>query len=185
MIMADNYVLSDSVYVFPSTRRATKQLSARLFSESNVTGLLNNFVDTEGYVITHYSTDGSVPNQPELPFEFNIYGYYFKIKHATDILNQFTPASNGDKIYAYITLDKTDTYYELQGQDVTSNNISQYQGVKFTSDDPETLNDYDPETYKKLLIFQYNNKWFVPENSTIRFVSGFAFDIKDIDGGEI
>ena len=30
-----------------------------------------------------------------------------------------------------------------------------------------------------------SSNWEVPENSKIRFISGFAFDIKEIDGGVV
>ena len=175
------FVNSEAIYVFPSTRRVSRQLTARLMSETSITGLLNHFVDTDGYVITPFTYDDE--ESPYLkPFEFNIYGYYFKVQNANYILQQFP---NATQIYAYIQLDKTGNYYELMGQDADVNSVSVYQGVKFIDQNPSTAGVvYD----KMLLLFERENSsasWYVPEWSTIRFISGFAFDIKEIDGGVV
>lgn len=182
MAATPKYVLSQNAYVFPSTRRASNQLTARLMSETSITGMINNFIDTDGYVITNFSQSQVGASGLDDPFEFNIFGYYFKVDKARSICNLF---QTSNAIYAYIVLDKTGDYYELMGQDDDTSGSSYYQGVKFTDVDPST----DGTVYDKMLCIMAkptgSSNWEVPENSKIRFISGFAFDIKEIDGGQI
>ena len=62
-------VASNQITVFPSTRRGTYQLSARQLSELRISGLINQLIDKEGFIITT-EEDYS----PESPFEFNLKG---------------------------------------------------------------------------------------------------------------
>ena len=81
--MATAYLYTDNIQVFPSTRRGNLQVSARLMSEGTISNLIDQLLDTSGFVITdkksNYLTD-------EI-FEFNIHGYYFYVDSAKYIIN--------------------------------------------------------------------------------------------------
>ena len=106
------YLPSTQIEVFPSTKRGSYQKSARLLSESNLVGLINQLLDVDSFVIT------SAYNATE-PFEINIGGYYFSTTtNALDITGLFSIANNGQSIVASIQIQSlSDGIYELVGQD--------------------------------------------------------------------
>lgn len=204
--MSNTYYLpTTSVFVFPSTRRMNKQVSARLVSEASLANIVNKLIETDGFVITpepeqpetgdpdynikkKYYEQGFIPSEP---FEFNVYGYYFRATSANSIINLFSGETNFTSIYANIYLDKTTdpNYIELKGQDeVTSgsNSLEVYKGLTFSTDNlSKALSN--PADYS-LLLFQLENldsggsDWVVPIDSRIKFIYTFALGV---DGGEI
>lgn len=171
-------VASNQITVFPSTRRGTYQLSARQLSELRISGLINQLIDKEGFIITT-EEDYS----PESPFEFNLKGYYFRASSAQVIQNSIT---TGNNIYANIKLDTiqgTD-YTELVGQDDTHASIPDdagiYYGISFTS---TPITD---EGYYNLHLFTRDSSsspWKLVLNSYYKFESSSLDFI--VDGGEI
>ena len=168
------YLQSTDIAVFPSTRRMNQQVSARLTTETSYVRTINKLIDTGGFVIT---PDPDPINWEENtdPFEFNVYGYYFVVDEASKIIDLV--GQSDTEIYAVISLDETEIggleFYELSGQDVST----QYQGIQF-------LNAAGAGSgQKSLLLFRkVNNSWIVPSESRIKF---YAFNISEIDGGEI
>ena len=190
------YVSTDRIIVFPSTRRMNKQVSARLISEQSLASLINKLIEVEGFVITpdNGTAQGFDPTQP---FEFNVFGYYFKVNAANDILGQFN-ISTDSEIYANIYLDKnTETvtngsnYMELAGVDENITPTSEeatwiYKGVTFSttnlsqaSEDPA---DHSLLLFKKEVGAGGTSIWVVPVESRLKFVYTFALGV---DGGEI
>ena len=64
-----SYLNTQSINVFPSTKRSNKQVSARLMTEASIVGIINKLIDREGFVITK-----NEDIYPEHSFEFNIFG---------------------------------------------------------------------------------------------------------------
>lgn len=177
------YLNSENILVFPSTKRGSKQVSARLLSEATLTSIVNKFLDTDGFVITSEDEYGL-----DNPFEFNIHGYYFRVATTREIINSL--ANSTLAIYANIILKEEGNYLQLQGQDdetvdpntsiVTS---SIYKGINFSDNGPIVSGD---GTVYSLLILQRdstNSEWYVPADSRYKFTKE-SLDI-EIDGGII
>ena len=179
--MSNYYLNTDKVEVYPSTRRANHQISARLLSESSMVALINKLIDTDGFVITpddENSEYGIVDFTK--PFEFNIHGYYFIADSGNDIINMFSNPAEDDKIYANIFLDTNGNYVELKGQDVDNSGTWTYHGVTFSDSD---LTQASPAAdYSLLLFVREGNYWQVPVESRVKFEYNFALGV---DGGEI
>ena len=79
-----NYIASGNISVFPATKRGEAYIKkSRLMSEENLVGIINRLVDKEAFCITkEYGSN--------LPFEFNIFGYYFKVNRGDSITDIFS-----------------------------------------------------------------------------------------------
>ena len=183
-----NNIDTKNIQVFPSARRVKFQRTARLFTEKNLTSIVNQLLNVYGFVITKPSN--AQTSSTSEPFEFNIAGYYFRVEQLKNILDavEATNASAGDIIYATITLNtvedvssETGTFIELDGQDEPENvgdTNTKYSGVSFTLLTPSTDNlpDINPVdengkiTYNLiLLICTGSNTWKIYPGSTIKF----------------
>lgn len=201
-----NYINTEDIFVFPSTRRMNKQVSARLLSEASLANIVNKLIDTDGFVITPVPevVPGDATSErnaqrgfeEDKEFEFNVHGYYFNVVTAKKILDLF-PGVNDDSIYANIYLDKTTdpNYTELAGQDSPLNNEEDapevYRGLTFSttnlSELPEdSLNppkaDYSLLLFQKELLGVGDTDWAVPVLSRLKFYYTLALGV---DGGEI
>jgi len=168
-----NYVNSDNIYVYPTARRGAYYPESRLLLESGLVGLVNKLIDREGFVISDQSLN---------PFEFNIFGYYFKISNLSYVTSLFDSVSDGDVIYGKITLD--DMLWgtvELSGQD----DSGKYQGIEFIKVASGGTAPTSDETHKCLALIQYdsaNTQWVVVPSSKIKFDGSIA---GTIDGGTV
>lgn len=182
--MATAYLYTDNIQVFPSTRRGNLQVSARLMSEGTISNLIDQLLDTSGFVITdkksNYLTDEV--------FEFNIHGYYFYVDSAKYIINAINNVStSASAIYAHICIEQTkgSDYKELKGQDdISSNPDSQsyYKGLCFSTSASAPKKDTSTTTWYTLQLFEkINGTWKVPVNSRVKFKQR-SLDF-NIDGG--
>ena len=159
-----NYLASEIISVYPSARRGITKPESRLVTESALVGIVNKLIDKTGFVITN-------PFQADRAFEFNIYGYYFKVATGQAITSLFPSAATNSTIYGVIHLDSLDpSVVELAGQD--EDNV--YTGIDFTLTEPSS-------GYWVALLQKGSSGWVVPENSTFKF----DFPDVDIDGGVI
>ena len=190
-----SYLNSNSISVFPSAARGqqVEYIEARLTTETVIANIINKLIDTTGFIITNvdewntaFSSRGV--NDPADPVEFNLYGYYFKVKDP-DELFALMPAS-AEAIYACIALHPVATHevgtyrYELFGQD--DSDLGTYGGVQFNTTDayenPSILPEFS--ITKSIKIFdKINNTWELSEDSTFKFLKKSL--LFDIDGGEI
>ena len=181
-----SYISTSKIDVFPSARRASKQVSARLFTEYSVSGIVNKLIDTDGFVITDYDSTSSTAAGEV--FEFNIHGYYFKVESAQDIFDLFSNASSpAMAIYANIVLDESiNNYVELLGQDDLNQNTntSVYEGVQFTTWPIQPSQEH-PTVYSLQLFAResVSYPWTVPSSSKVKFTSK-SLEL-EIDGGEV
>ena len=178
------YVHSDDIQVFPSAKRVehTYVRDARLLSETNLVRLINELTDTDSFVISD-DFDGAL-------FEFNIHGYYFKVK--VDALNALG-FSQGGYLVASIILTKLEEDSEISDFSVLNkaDEDSMYHGVEFYRSDAlpsdgsvqdDIIDGRDSKIYR-LAIGEWNGeKWVVPFQSKLKFKSS---SIKNIDGGII
>jgi len=177
--MADTgkYVQTENVIVFPSTRRASTQPSARLTSEMMLTSIINHLIDMDGFVVSDTFVGSS-------PLEFNIHGYYFKVSPASSIISS-TEATSG-VIYANIFIDNGNEYKELISYDDSD---SYYKGLEFTVNAPAKLAATDTgKSVYSLKILQYDSAakvWTIPESSKYKYNSDSLELTNIIDGGEI
>lgn len=164
-----SYLATEQVTVFPSTKRADKQVSARLMTEQAIVGIVNRLIDRDGFVVT---TDDELQSDEHV-FAFNIHGYYFEISSYAELKALFNDDKNAMNIYAHIFIDTTGNYTELFGQD----NDGKYQGLQF-SYDGKVKNSNNREEHKLLLLTReaFESRWFVPNESRIKF---------ELDGGVI
>lgn len=178
--MANKWLPSEDITVFPTTRRLVKQQDARLMTEKSLVGIINQLVDKDAFIITPKSALDA-----DSPFEFNIHGYYFCVEKLDDITSLFNEESPLE-IYASITLDTGNGYTELLGQDDTlgdadADSASVYRGVSFSSEQPS---DGSNTYYLKILErATTSDSWSCPELSFYKFVSN-SLDFQ-IDGGII
>lgn len=161
---------SDNISIFPAARRYDKAEESRLFKEKSVITLINNLIDSDGFVIT--STIAS-----EGPFQFNVYGYYICINNLSNLTSSF---ADKDNIYAVLDIDNEDNNYpELLGDnELIGDNQSQYAGISFVDTVPTGENIH----YLKILE-KKDDSWEIPTDSKIKFNAN-SINIK-INGGEI
>lgn len=161
-----SYLQTNTIEVFPSVKRGQNQVSARLMSEQAISGIVNNLIDTDGFIITRNITlEGS--------FEFNIHGYYFKINNINNLTSQFTTDTS---IYGIIQIKEEGNYELLQGQD----DEGEYQGIEFNSSGtPTSEPEEGVKVYSLLLLSKNANNWNIPKGSRYKFNYSF-----EVDGGE-
>lgn len=173
-----SYLSSDNISVFPSTRRASFQVSARQMSELRIANIINQLIDMEGFIIT---SPEEFQKSGQKQFEFNIHGYYFKVSDVTKLLAQFSDQSD---IYAAIKLlEVGNDYVELVGQDDAHTELpdenNTYYGVNFLPSSASGSDIYNLHLFTK----NENNEWQIVVDSRYKFdASSLKFSI---DGGKI
>lgn len=167
--MTEQYIASNNISVYPSARRGVERPESRLVTESALVRIVNKLIDTEGFVISSEFTDAS-------PFEFNIYGYYFKISPANAITSFILSPVENQTIYGVINLASvSDDITELSGQDEDG----AYTGIKFT--DQEITGD----GIKCLALLKYTSgNWIIVPESKLKFNSSSSQQT-NVDGGII
>lgn len=114
--MADKYIQSENIKVFPFAKYRAENidLGSRLFYELNISRLITQITDTDGFIISgDISNTGLVTATG--PLCFNIHGYYFEVSANTDLASTF---ENSTKIYGKIIIgSQNNNVPELQYQD--------------------------------------------------------------------
>lgn len=174
------YINSDNIVVYPSARRGVKSSSARLVTEQSLVNIVNKLIDTDGFVITKPETF-NLNNA----FEFNIYGYYFKVEPASSITSLISSPTDNTTIYGVISLATLSTnatdfealsaIYELEGQDEDT----VYTGIEFVTDPPA------PGKHYLALLTYTNGSWTPVPQSLFKFNSESTYGVVDVDGGVI
>lgn len=173
------YLESNSIKVFPATRRTIQPSLARQVTEANLVSLINKLIDKDGFVVTKLTGN----EQTDLDFSFNIHGYYFTA--ALSLLKTIGQGTNN--VYAKITIDThsgVPEFYELLGQDVipAGGSSYEYQGIEFkNSEFTLGANEYGLH----LLTQDSDGHWVVPESSQVKFYLNSMQKLELIDGGVI
>lgn len=122
------YLKSDSVRAFPLAKpRSSKSndITSRIFYEQNVSNLIRQIVDVDGFIISgEVSTEGVVENDSTLCID--IYGYYFEILPGVNLVS-IAEADDSDSVYVGIKVLAIDenSPEEIDGQDLSGD----YQGL--------------------------------------------------------
>ena len=198
---------SGKVLAFPLGKPRTsgiRDISSRIFYEQNVSNLIRQLIDFEGFIISGDQTlnsNGQITN----PLLFNLGGYYFEISPGTELLSwpvldrDGYPLKSGSEnispayIYALIQIeplsvavgpDVTATIKEISGQDADG----VYKGLEiFGSLNP---NLHIENCYVLPLFSGHVNKdgvpvdnlnWAIYKNSFIKF-NVESLGITGIDG---
>lgn len=178
------YINSNSINVFPCANRGTAyNLQSRLTSEYNLTNIINQLIDTDSFVITNVlTTDG--------PLAFNIHGYYFNVSNYQDITNL---DSSWTDVYAQITIAHNElegglVFHELtvNGTEDVSTNLdgdTTFDGVEFTGTKPTEAQDH---YYLHILHRNSTSSdWYIPPESTVKFLTNSKRRSIKIDDGEL
>ena len=111
---------SDKVFVFPTTTRAPIDAkNGQYITEYNMTSLINRLTNRAAFVISEDVSDLS-------NFEFNMYGYYFKI----DLSNFDFPT--GNYIMAAVWIECTDSGMLRLYSDGSPDDNNMYQCLNIT-----------------------------------------------------
>lgn len=188
-------IKSSSISVFPCANRgefggnANFNLQSRLTSEYNLTSIINQLVDKKSFVISPSNT--SIAVDTSSPISFNINGYYFKIDSIETAIGEF---SNSNNLYAsiqlmttnvpgfgdMIELSATGNSDEVAGDSGQTLDDAVFTGLDISDELPSGLNVYSLHILKK-----DGESWYVPPESTIRFITDSERRSVKIDDGEL
>lgn len=118
------YVKSDAVKAFPLAKPrlgTSKDITSRIFYEQNVSNMIRQIIDVDGFIISGSVTTAGVV-QDSLCFD--IYGYYFELSNGTKLVESGTSAT---KVFALIKVSNTEPV-EIEGQDESG----EYRGLCFS-----------------------------------------------------
>ena len=197
------FIDREKITVFPVANKPTDPLS-RLNTEYNLTNIVNRLVDTRNFVITN---NEELQGQHQ-PFEFNINGYYVKVKGPETeldtngmkiIVDSVYPTANytkGANIYACIFYGyNVNSHIDKPHEPLTFPNFQElvgleedsvYTGVQFGATDtftkPINIEGIDNNMVVFKILSYDGTKWYIPRNSKIRF-NQFALDT--VDDGDL
>lgn len=138
----------DKVKVFPSAKRlADKQRSARLMAEVNIVNIVNQLLDTDGFVISK-SVDENL-------FKFNLGGYYFELTEA-GVADAKSVGEPTGAVWAVLGSKTGDEYPEL----AADNSADEYMGVSFENAQSGVC--------LKILEKHEDGSWVIPEDSRVK-----------------
>lgn len=178
------YIKSNAINVFPCANRGTAyNLQSRLTSEYNLTNIINQLIDTDSFVISNNLSNG---------ISFNIHGYYFSVSDYTSITNL---NSSWTDVYATITIS-SDVLVDgvifneliVTGTEDTSTNDSldndqtEFTGVEFSNSPASGDNTYSLHILHRDSI---SSSWYIPPESTVKFVTNSNKRSIKIDDGEL
>lgn len=169
---------SNSIKVFPFARyRSTAvDISSRLFYEYNVARLINQLIDTKGFIISGSvkEDDCTVTNT----LSFNIGGYYFEVSIGTSL----RPSDSSNSVYAYIILSDSvtdennqQTPPELLGQD----DQNEFKALNLCDEEPVSVKG--TVIYLKIAEKGSDGKWKLSDDSYKKF-SLNSLTLNKIDG---
>ena len=186
---------SSSISVFPCANRgefegkANFNLQSRLTSEYNLTSIINQLVDKHSFVIS--PSDTSTPVDTSSPISFNINGYYFKIDTIENAIGEF---SNSNNLYASIQLKTTyvDGFGNMIELSATgdSDEVAGDSGLTlddavFTGLDISDALRSGTNIYSLHILKKDGGSWYVPPESTVRFITDNTRRSVKIDDGEL
>jgi hypothetical protein len=169
--MAQDYINSNSISVFPMAVNRTVRPTDNTLSERNLASLITSIVDVDRFVVEKCDS-----------LRFVLAGYHFEIYDLEDFLSSHSTWSD---IWATVQVDMTnkDVPY-LKGVDTDG----KFQAVTFSDIQPENANTIvsDVRIASLKILEKANGEWIVPETSGIKFnQSSIGGLVVDIDGGEI
>lgn len=175
------FIEYDKITAFPLAKNRTLDRKSNLFYEENIANIVNQLIDTQGFVITQSVDFMRVVNSKlQMPadkvFQFSLGGRLFTITSDSDanydIMSVNPNPGQEVKVYAYIRLDDNG---EVEGQDEGA----YYEGLGL---DIETNVPTDVD-YKLLLFIIEGSQVRVPDESYLKLsLKSIGTAIKIIDG---
>ena len=178
------YIKSNAINVFPCANRGTAyNLQSRLTFEYNLTNIINQLIDTDSFVISNNLSNG---------ISFNIHGYYFSVSDYTSITNL---DSSWTDVYATITISSnvlvdgvifnelivTGTE-DIGASDSLDNDQTEFTGVAFSNSPAKGDNTYSLHILHR---DSTGSSWYIPPESTVKFVTNSTRRSIKIDDGEL
>lgn len=174
------FLASQSVKVFPLAKyRSVESLdiTSRLFYEQNVSNLIRQLIDTQGFIISGTVFTNGIVNS-DAPFCFNLYGYYWEIAANTNLVD--SGVSNGTYVIAQIQMQERTPDIntgvippqEIEGQDVEG----EFQALQIN-----TVTQLPTNGIYLVLLQKQGNNWIIPDSSYNKFDSK-SLSITGIDG---
>lgn len=163
---------SSNISVFPLAKSRNLNITDgetipgdRHLTEASISNLVRQLIDKSGFVISFSTNDNDGDNAGTVNISFNLYGYYFNVKN-------LAVNSIGDAVFASISISNN----EISGQDNTDGEISYYEGVDFTSSEPN-----DTAKISLKILEKVDGTWGVPVDSWVKLTTQ-SFTIGGIDG---
>lgn len=201
------YINGTNLRIFPaSNRSAGSQENNNWLTEFNISSLVNQFIGNgNGFVITEGEWDsgeGAYKINPDNPFEFNIAGYYFKVKAAKNIIDAVGGSNAADVGKAsYVNFEKAltgmyeatiyisedDCYPVLQGSDEgTGINSTKYYTLDlFYAKEIDSTTTYYYIPTSSRLSFSGMQRFKHPGTNTQFEINGAEIINYVIDDGEV
>lgn len=168
------YIESNKITAFPLAKNRDSDRKSNLFYEDNIANIVNQLIDTQGFIITKdvdfiSVESGQLQMSANKVFQFSLGGRLFTIT-SSDTNYAIMSVIPGQTVYAYITLDARG---EVEGQDEGE----YYEGLVLDTSYP---NDAD---YVLPLFTIENSQVKIPDESYLKLsLNSFATAIKIIDG---
>lgn len=212
-----SHILSENILIFPSVGRDSTYSSGQYMTEYNLVNIINRLTDQAAFVITPPTGSWS-PTTPLAarsydpteggPFEFNMYGYYFRINPAANLTGLL---SEGEGQYLNATINlkmdqSTGIINILPNSDTTgmdavigSDSSSVYTGLSLSvSDEPSAPVSTGEVTRSlwsgsgtatvSLTLLQKGtgeNSYLIPQQSCVSFTQGGHLGKIVIDDGTL
>lgn len=171
-------ISSKQIKVFPFAKyRNTVDLGSRLFYENNISRLIYQLVDTDGYVISGAVNTNGILTESLM---MNIHGYYFEIASGESLIPN--DETDTGELYAYIKVskeisDSTGSVVPPQiiGQD---DNTKGFTALNLTFTEPTSTED---DIFSILLLVKDSSGWKINESVYTKFDTK-SLNITKIDG---
>ena len=169
------YIQSSRITAFPLAKNRESDRKSNLFYEENIANIVNQLIDTQGFIITNdvdfiSIENGQLQMSADKVFQFSLGGRLFTITSDPSTNYTIMTVTSGQTVYAYIKLDDNG---EVDGQDEEE----YYKGLVLDTSVP---NDAD----YVLPLFNINgSEVTIPDESYLKLsLNSFAPAIKIIDG---
>lgn len=173
-------LLSQYVKIFPFAKYRSsdsQDITSRLFYEQNVSNLIRQIIDTQGFIISGGVTFQGITNS-DASFCFNLYGYYFEISPNVNLVDP--SVQNPNYVIASIKMQERQPDLqnilpplEIEGQDKAG---------EFKALSIDTVTQLPSEgIYLVLLEKDSSDNWHVYEDSYSKF-DVMSLNITGIDG---
>ena len=169
------YVSSNKIRVFPSVGRSNYDIESQLMNENNISQLVRSLCRSrKDYVLSTELNTG--------PFEFVIYGFYFKILDASNTLSSITSNEGVTEIWAGINIDAnaeannaSSNYQLLQLANTAAQNNEiidldreeQFQGIIFGTAEDEVSGGQGENYHTLRLLVKDGDTFKVPAQSLL------------------
>lgn len=180
------YVSSDKIRVFPSVGRSNYDIESQLMNENNISQIVRSLCrERKSYVLSTELSTG--------PFEFVIYGFYFKILNASNTLSSITSGEGVKEVWAGIKIDAdaeannaSSNYQLLQLANTAAQNNEiidldredKFQGVIFGSTEDEVK--VKGENYYTLrLLVKDGDAFRVPAQSLLHLNTAEILNVEE------